>query len=442
MSGYLERSDVLSWGRVDRHPQRIAAPRFADELPGLVGKRPDGGVLAIGRCRSYGDTVRNRDGGLIQTTYLDRFLSFDSSTGVLRAEAGCTLDDILLRLVPKGWFVPVTPGTRFVTLGGAVANDVHGKNHHRAGTFGRHVRRLGLLRSDGQNLTVSRDTHPELFSATIGGLGLTGVIDWVEIELQRISSTDLDVEIIPFSRLDEFWTLAEESVSSHEHTVAWIDCTKGGSSLGRGIFSRANWCTDGSLIAHSARSRLGVPLEAPFTVLNRLSVSAFNEAYFRAHTRKAGAHRQPYEKVFYPLDAIANWNRMYGRAGFWQYQCVLPPQTMRAATAALLEIIARSKAASFLSVLKTFGPLRSPGLMSFPMEGVTLALDFPNRGPRTLGLLAELDTVASEAGGRLYPAKDGRMPAAMWTAGYDALQAFMQQVDPAFGSDFWRRVSK
>lgn len=442
MSPFIQREDILSWGRVDRSPQRVASPRFVDELPSLMRADSVGGVLAVGQCRSYGDSVRNTNGDLILTTHLDRLLAFDPATGVLRAEAGCTLNDILLRFVPKGWFVPVTPGTRFVTLGGAIANDVHGKNHHRAGTFGRHVRSLGLLRSYGGHRTVSRQSHPELFSATIGGLGLTGVIEWAEIQLQRIASTDLAVDIVPFDRLEEFWGLAEQSVESHEHCVAWIDTTKSGRGLGRGIFSRANWCCDGPLVPHAALPRLRMPIETPVSLLNRMTVSAFNEAYFRTQARKAGLRREHYGKVFHPLDGIADWNRMYGRSGFWQYQCALPAVTMRAATAALLDVVATSQAASFLSVLKTFGSLRSPGLLSFPMPGATLALDFPNKGQRTLELLSRLDSIVADAGGRLYPAKDGRMPRDMWIAGFENSSAFMQHVDPACASDFWRRVSR
>ncbi len=442
ISPFVERADLLSWGRIGRAPQKVACPRFTDEIPHLLRHRPAGPVLAVGQCRSYGDSIRNGSGAVIQTTRLDRFLEFDPSTGVLVAEAGCTLNDILFRLAPEGWFVPVTPGTRFVTLAGAIANDVHGKNHHRQGTFGRHVRRIGLVRSDGDLREISLTSDPELFKATIGGIGLTGVIVWAEIQLQRISSTDLDVEIIPFSELDAFWTLAANSVETHEHTVAWIDCTKCGQGLGRGIFSRANWCSDGPLSPHAARSRLGVPAETRLPLLNRLTMSAFNESYYRLQARKAGRHRQHYSQVFHPLDGISGWNRMYGKAGFWQYQCVLPPATMRAATAALLDTVSTSKAASFLSVLKTFGALRSPGLLSFPMDGATLALDFPNRGAETLALLSRLDTIVHDAGGRLYAAKDGRMPRAMWTAGYDQLETFAALIDPAFSSDFWRRVSQ
>lgn len=442
MSLYHERRDILSWGRIDRQPQSVASPRFVEDLPGLLRNRPEGSLLAVGRCRSYGDSIRNSLGSLILTPRLDRFLSFDATTGVLRAEAGCTLNDIMLRLVPKGWFVPVTPGTRFVTLGGAVANDVHGKNHHRAGTFGRHVQRFSLLRSDGTRHVLSPGDGNGLFEATIGGLGLTGIIEWVELKLQKIASSDLDVEIVPFANLQDFWNLAGESADSHEHTVAWIDCSGRGTSLGRGVFSRANWCQDGPLKPHGTKVRLGMPVEAPSFTLNRMTVAAFNKVYYRAQARKAGNSRQHYAQVFHPLDGIAEWNRLYGRRGFWQYQCVLPPGTMKGATASLLDEISKSGEGSFLSVLKTFGDVPSPGMLSFPMEGSTLALDFPNRGQATLALLARLDEIVSQAGGRLYAAKDGRLPKDLWISGYQRLPQFAGHVDPGLNSDFWRRVSQ
>lgn len=438
---FTERHDVRSWGRVIRGPQRVGSPRFRDQVPATVSGAPAGSLLAVGGLRSYGDSVLNTGGGLIDMTGLDRLIAFDAASGVLRAEAGVTLDQILRWAVPLGYFAPVTPGTRFVTLGGAIANDVHGKNHHRAGTFGRHVRRLRLVRSDGA-AEIAPDSNHELFAATVGGLGLTGVIEWAELQLQPIASAFVDAEVVPYADLAEFWRLAEASVASHEHTVAWIDCTATAAQTGRGVFMRANWSPDGGCAVSPAPRRLNVPLDAPSGLLNARTLGLFNRLYALRRSQQAGRRREPYAAFFYPLDSIGGWNRLYGRDGFWQYQCVVPPPAMRDAVAELLGEIALSGEGSFLAVLKTFGDIASPGLMSFPMPGATLALDFPNRGESTLRLLDRLDQVVKAAGGRLYAAKDGRIPRDVWTAGYPNLDRFTANLDPAFASDFWRRVSR
>lgn len=437
---FVVRDDVVSWGRVTRRPQRVATPRFAAELPGLLKARPPGTVLAVGNRRSYGDSVLNSDGSMIAMGALDRFIALDFERGIVRADAGITLDRLLRTVVPHGWFVATTPGTRFVTLGGAIANDVHGKNHHRAGTFGVYARAIGLLRSDGARLSIGPDSDPELFSATIGGLGLTGVIEWVELALQKIGSTDLDVRIEPFANLGEFWDLARRAEEAFEHTVAWIDCTARGDRLGRGILSSANWRSDGPLRSHETRT-LAVPFDAPRHLLNRTTIGLFNRLYHWAQSRKAGAGIQPYGRFFYPLDSIAHWNRLYAKPGFWQYQCVLPSATMRDGISALLKEISDAGQGSFLAVLKTFGAKRSPGMLSFPLEGATLALDFPNRPTDIPALFSRLDHIVGSAGGRLYAAKDGRIPREMWRSGYPELERFTRSVDPAFSSDFWRRVS-
>lgn len=437
---YASTTDVLSWGRIVRTPQRVVVPRFRDELPKAIGAAPSGLTLAVGLRRSYGDTVFNSAGGLVDMRPLDRLIAFDVEQGTLRAEAGITLSEIMRFAVPRGFFVPVTPGTRFVTLGGAIANDVHGKNHHRVGTFGRHVSALGLVRSDGARV-IGPDTESDLFAATVGGLGLTGIIEWAEIKLQRISSAYIDVETLAFANLEQFWKLADASAVTHEHTVAWIDCTAKGRRAGRGIFSRGNWCDEGPLDAHEDRQSLVVPMEAPSCLLNRFTVGVFNHLYYGTQKRKAGKLRQHYTTFFHPLDSIGTWNRLYGRRGFWQYQCVVPKSSMREAIPELLGEIAHSGQGSFLAILKTCGDIPSPGLLSFPMEGATLALDFPNRRQSTLKLLSRLDDIVKHGGGRLYAAKDGRVPKDMWNACYPTLERFAPHVDPHMASDFWRRVS-
>ncbi|MFA5950038.1 MAG: FAD-binding oxidoreductase [Hyphomicrobium sp.] len=437
----FEPGTYTSWGRIARVAHPIGRPRYRDEIAPALAGRGNGKMLAVGLGRSYGDSVLNSGGALIDMSGLDRVMAFDVETGVLRAEAGLSLDVLLRLIVPRGWFLATTPGTRFVTLGGAVANDVHGKNHHMAGSFGCSVRRLGLVRSDGSHHELDRETGGKLLLATIGGLGLTGIITWVEVDLVRIPSAILDVERIPFANVGSFFRLAEASAKSFEHTVAWIDCANGGSSLGRGIFQRANWC-EGELTPHASRLKAVVPFEPPSGALNGFTVRAFNSVYYRMQKRGAPRSRQHYATFFYPLDAIGKWNRLYGRRGFYQYQCVIGPEHAEPAVTELVKQIARVGAGSFLAVLKTLGSRSSGGLLSFPRAGATLALDFANRGDRTLELLGRLDKVVLEAGGRLYPAKDGRVPAAVFRAGYgENLPAFTAQVDPGCSSDFWRRVS-
>jgi FAD/FMN-containing dehydrogenase len=430
---------VVSWGRVARGRHDVASPRFRGELKDLTfaGQPP---LLVAGLRRSYGTSGLNRNGRLLDATGLDRLIAFDERRGVLKAEAGLSLDALLRFAVPRGWFLPVTPGTRFVTLGGAVANDVHGKNHHVAGPFGRHVQSLGLRRSTGETMIVSPTENEALFAATVGGLGLTGIIEWVELALIRIESAWLDVETLIMPDLQSFFDLAHADNADWPYTVAWIDCMATGAAIGRGIYTRGRFRADGALDVHRSRQP-SVPFDAPGFLLNRLSVSTFNRFYAAWQARKVGIGRQHYAPFFYPLDGIGQWNRLYGPRGFLQYQCIVPPEVGPAAIKALLERIARSGEGSFLAVLKTFGDCPSPGLLSFPMPGATLALDFANHGARTLNLMADLDTIVTEAGGRLYPAKDGRMSAQMFAKGYGtALDRFLPHVDPAFSSDFWRQV--
>lgn len=441
---FVPSDDLVSWGRVLRARHEVARPQWRDELPALLDEGTEAGrkLLAIGLRRSYGDSGLNPDGAIIDMIRLDRAIAFDPETRLLRAEAGVSLDALLGMLVPRGFFLPVTPGTRFATLGGAVANDVHGKNHHRAGTLGRWVRRLGVMRSDGGTVELGRDDNNGLFAATIGGLGLTGLIAWVEIEVIPIASAMMEVETIPLAALDEFFPLAAESDGAFDYTVAWIDCLARGDALGRGLFSRARHSASGPLVPRKKRSGLSLPFDLPGFVLNGVTVSVFNELYYRNGRRKAGRASVPYEPFFYPLDRIGRWNQLYGRRGFYQYQSVVPPEAARDATRAMLEAISAAGEGSFLAVLKTFGDRPSPGMLSFPRPGTTLALDFANRGASTLKLMDRLDAIVREAGGRLYPAKDGRISAAMFRAGYPDWEDFARHVDPSFSSAFWRRVSR
>lgn len=433
-----------SWGRLPTRPPRdIQRPANAAAAAGLIDHRADETpVLAYGRGRSYGDVPANADATLIDTRALDRFIGFDPQTGVLECEPGVTIGDVLGLVVPQGWFVPVTPGTRHVTLAGAIANDVHGKNHHVAGTFGHHVRSFDLATSDGRLRTCSRSQHPELFAATIGGLGLTGLILRVRLALRRIGGPFMDVETLRFDRLAGFFSLSAASAASHEYTVAWVDCSARGPRLGRGWFMRANHLPAlGQPRAAGPAPGPSLWFTPPISLMNRLTLPALNALYFyrrRRRTARARVHYQPY---FYPLDGIGHWNRAYGPRGFYQYQCVVPHAEAEPAIAELLERIAAAGQGSFLSVLKVFGDMPSPGLMSFPRPGATLALDFPNLGKPTRRLLDRLDETVMAAGGAVYPAKDARMSGAAFRHYFPQWTTFSPHVDPAFSSDFWRRVT-
>ncbi|WFU12171.1 FAD-binding oxidoreductase (plasmid) [Rhizobium sp. CB3090] len=444
MIRFSSSEDIRSWGGVLQARHNVARPQWRDELPEVlaVARHSGSPILATGLRRSYGDTGLNPDGAILDMTALDRAIFFDPDSGILRAEAGVSFDMLLKMLIRRGFFLPVTPGTRFVTLGGAIANDVHGKNHHSAGTLGRWVRRIGLLRSDGLEIELTPQENTGLFGATIGGLGLTGVITWAEIETVRIASAIMDVENIPFENLDEFFQIARQSDGEYEYTVAWVDCLAKGKDLGRGLFTRGNHASKGARLPTKADPKLTIPFNFPSLVLNKLSLGAFNSLYYWKGKRNAGGSKVPIHPFFYPLDSIGHWYRMYGRRGMYQYQSAVPPESERDATKAMLELISAAGEGSFLAVLKTFGDKSSLGMLSFPRPGTTLALDFPNRGSSTLRLMGRLDAIVREAGGRLYPAKDGRMPADMFRAGYPHWQDFAKYIDPAFESHFWRRVGQ
>ncbi|GAC1607194.1 MAG: FAD-binding oxidoreductase [Aquirhabdus sp.] len=393
--------------------------------------------IAHGMGRSYGDVCLNPGGVLWKTTGLDRFISLDENTGLLVCEAGMLLRDIQQLAIPRGWILPVTPGTQLVTVGGAIANDVHGKNHHVSGSFGDHVRRIQLIRTDGTIIECGSGLLPEWFSATVGGLGLTGVIIQAEIQLRRVAGPWIDTETLPYANLDEFFCLADDSEVNWEHTVSWIDCVSSGG--GRGLFMRGNPTGAVSRPEPENRKRT-MPFVPPISLVNSLSLRPFNMAYFNLKKWKAGRSIAHYTSFFYPLDNLLEWNRMYGPKGFFQYQCVVPREIGRDAAQALLREIARSGDGSFLAVLKTFGNRQPVGMMSFPRPGVTLALDFPNRGERTLKLFERLDAVVREAGGRIYLAKDARMPRDLFEASYPRLAEFLQYRDPGISSALSRRL--
>lgn len=442
MSAFHRTEAVQSWGRVQNGYHWAAFPHWRDEISALLDtkNRSRGAVLATGKGRSYGDSSLNATGRIVNMTGLNRLIAFDPVSGLLRAEAGLSLAELIAFSVPRGFYPPVVPGTSHVTLGGMVANDVHGKNHHSAGTIGRWVTSIELVRSDGSQVRLTPSEHADLFSATIGGLGLTGVMTEIELRLRPIQSAEMVVEDIPFGDIGRFFELTRESDESWEYTVAWIDCISTGGKLGRGIFTRARHGADGGFDHGSVASRLSMPVDLPRWVFNSGSIKLFNELYWRMKANKQGRRRERLAKVLFPLDSIGRWNRMYGSRGMYQYQCVVPPERGSDVVRELLSQTSAAGEGSFLAVLKTFGGLKSPALLSFPMAGATLALDLPNRGVRTLDLMDRLDGIVADAGGRLYPAKDGRMSSAMFKRGYPDWETFAAHVDPQFSSGFWRRV--
>ena len=425
-----------SWGRYPRVDQRALSMAHRDApLPAVEGK-----LLPYGNGRSYGDSCLNDGGSVLHTRGLDRFISFDAGSGVLRCEAGVLLSEALALCLPRGWFLPVTPGTKYATVGGAIANDVHGKNHHVAGSFGSYVRAFELLRSDGERLLCTPAMNPEWFAATIGGLGLTGLITWAEVQMKRVPGPWLATETYKFRDLDEFFALSAGAEGRHEYTMAWVDCVSGGAALGRGLFTNAEHAPTPADAAEPRPGRLAIPFTPPVSLVNGLSLKAFNWLYYHRQRQRVQRALLHYDPVFYPLDGIRDWNRMYGPRGFLQHQCVIPPAEARRGIEELLRQIAASGQGSFLAVLKLFGDKPSPGMLSFPRPGATLALDFPNAGEKTLHLLERLDAVVAAAGGAVYPAKDARMSGTHFRQFFPAWERFQAYIDPRFSSSFWRRV--
>ncbi len=431
---------TTSWGRYPKYLQTVNVANWSNQVETLSAKLPNG-FLPFGNGRSYGDSCLASNDQVLSTRLLNRFISADWQTGVVRAEAGVLLSDVLEQSVTRGWFLASTPGTKMITLGGAVANDVHGKNHHVAGTFGRHVRKFSLYRSDIGIVECSRDENSELFHATIAGLGLTGTILWVEIQLKSIQSSLIDSQNIKFSNLDEFFTLSREIDKDFDYTVAWIDCISSGKNLGRGIYMVGNHADNGTL-ALPKSTKLIVPVDLPFSMVNRLTLKSFNTLYYNKQIRPKSVQTISYEPFFYPLDSILEWNRIYGRSGFQQYQCVIPEGNAQEVMKTILSTISKRNMGSFLAVLKRCSDISSPGLLSFPMEGATLALDFPQVEGKTDELFDALDAIVMEAGGRLYPAKDAHMSSRFFQQAYPQWEAVEKLRDPKIMSRFWQRVTR
>jgi len=433
---------VLSWGGVPAVAQHAHPLNWRHETPANVQSvvQAHGTTLPFGNGRSYGDSCLAASAHVLHTRGLNRLIAADWEKGVVTAEAGLTIQELLAVAIPAGWFVPVTPGTQFVTLGGALANDVHGKNHHRRGTFGCHVRRFGLTRSDGVERVCSPSDNAEFFAATIGGLGMTGVVTWVELSLIPIRSSKIQTTTTRFGSLADFFALSQEADMDHEYSVAWVDGYARGADIGRGVFLIGDHAVEGHLTP-KVRRTLSMPLYAPHWVSHGTAMKVLNTTYYRMHP--AGQRRgvADYDTFLYPLDRILNWNRLYGRRGFQQFQCVVPLEGARESIAELLRSISRSGSGSFLSVLKYCGDISSPGLMSFPMPGVSLAMDFPERDGLNQRVLAQLDDIVRQAKGRLYPAKDAHMSGADFRQFYPNWTRVEALRDQALTSRFWQRVT-
>jgi FAD/FMN-containing dehydrogenase len=424
-----------SWGGLKAGDAPVLQPQSAADLA-----LPSGPWLAYGNGRSYGDSCFPANGTMIEMRGLNRLLHLDPATGILRAEAGLLLSELLPRIIPHGFFPAVVPGTRFVTIGGAIANDIHGKNHHVNGTFGEHVRSFELWRSDGQKLLCSREQNADLFHATIGGMGLTGLITWAEIQLMRAPSPNVVQEALPLENLADFFRLAPASDATHDYSVAWLDSLATGSQLGRGVLLRANHAGESLLPAHRSAPLVSVPFTPPVPLVNNWSLRAFNSLYRRLTLSKAGKQPVPYTSFFFPLDSVGRWNRLYGPGGLRQHQSVIPMAHAEPVITAMIKETHKARHGSFLTVLKMFADRPAAGLMSFPRAGATLTLDFPYLGARTDALLDRLDALTISCGGRVNPYKDAHMPAATFAASFPQMKAFQAFMDPMARSQLAERV--
>jgi decaprenylphospho-beta-D-ribofuranose 2-oxidase len=408
--------EISGWGRYPRIDSDVILPKTGQALANFL--KEESSLIPRGLGRSYGDSSLAPQ--VIETTGLKFFQDFDQATGVLTCDAGVSLFEILTVFVPKGWFLPVSPGTRYVTLGGAIASDVHGKNHHIDGTFCEHVLSFDVALGNGEIVTASPAQNPDLFYATCGGMGLTGIIISAKVVLKPIRSSDILETTIKAPNLDAVLDGFEKYLSS-TYSVAWIDCLAKGADLGRSLLMIGEHATDGGLHLASKKP-MTIPMDAPTQLLNPLSIKAFNMLYYGKVMQTEQSRRTSFETYFYPLDQMLHWNRLYGKPGFLQYQFVIPKSVGREGMRVILEEITASGQGSFLAVLKAFGTAND-NLLSFPVEGYTLALDFKVT-PSIFKLLDRLDKLVLQYGGRLYLAKDARMTEETFKASYPRWQEF------------------
>ena len=447
----LVSKEIGGWGRYPVRSCRLSRPEQVSQAARLISETSSRGYLGRSLGRAYGDAALNSRGTVVLSERLDRFLDFAPRTGLLRCEAGVSLSEILRVFLPRGWFLPVTPGTRFATIGGCIACDVHGKNHHVEGSLSHYVRSIDLLGGDGRATSCSRETLPELFWATVGRMGLTGFILECEIQLKKVETAYIDVEYHRTRDLDETMELIDREDRRFVYSVAWMDCLAVGSSLGRSVLMRGNHCRLDQLEAShreaalrvSDRTLAGIPFDFPALLLNRGTIGAMNSVYYRMFSPGRSRKIVHYGPYFYPLDTIQNWNRAYGKRGFVQYQCAFPLEKSASGVERLLGSLKASRMGSFLVVLKRFGR-QGGGLLSFPFEGYTISLDFPV-SDRLEGFLEQLDSIVLDHQGRVYLAKDARLGPATFRAMYPGWQEWLRvkrEVDPhdRFDSDLARRI--
>jgi FAD/FMN-containing dehydrogenase len=437
MSDDFVTQQLSGWGRYPVETCNVYRPESRCQLAAILESSSQPSLISYGLGRSYGDAPLNAQGGVICDTRLNRFLAFDALSGVLECEAGVSLAEILRYFLPRGFFLPVTPGTKFVTVGGAIAADVHGKNHHQDGTFGNFVLDFKLLTPKGDTLSCSANNNSEVFWATLGGMGLTGVILSARIKLRPVASAWMQVDYQQAANLEDALRSMTESDIHYQYSVAWIDCLATGLHMGRAVLMRGNHAPIRELpaslrdpLAEPPRRRWTLPFDFPSLALNSLTVRAFNALYYTLH-RNAARQLVDLETFFYPLDAINHWNRMYGRRGFVQYQSALPLAGGLEGLKKVLTRLSQSRRASFLAVLKRFGK-PNLGPLSFPIEGYTLALDLPVASG-LVQLLRELDGLVLDYGGRIYLAKDALMTAPTFAAMYPKVEQFREiksRLDP------------
>jgi decaprenylphospho-beta-D-ribofuranose 2-oxidase len=434
----IVEKELSGWGRYPVVKSHLKRPERLSSLAQLLATSPPPGLLMRGGGRSYGDAALNSGGYTVLTERLNRLLAFDDRTGLLRCEPGVSLKELIEIFLPRGWFLPTTPGTKFATIGGAVAFDVHGKNHHRDGAFGQHVQRLTLILASGETVSCSREDNSDLFWATIGGMGLTGIITEVEFFLHRVETAYYKVLQIKAQNLDDALAAFDEYEPQFQYSVAWIDCLASKGSLGRSLLMLGNHAAIGDLTPEQQanplfvppKKTIRVPIDFPSIALNPYTMAGFNTVYYHRQQAKQVESIQDYDSYFYPLDAILDWNRVYGKRGFVQYQCALPPDTSQAGLTQILERCSQAGQGSFLAVLKRFGP--EHGWLSFPMPGYTLTLDMPV-APGLWDFLDRLDRIVLDSGGRVYLAKDARLSAAAFRQMYPNFPRWLQvksQVDP------------
>lgn len=417
---------IHGWGRYPIVDADVRAPSTPAGVSAALSAAP-AAAIARGMGRSYGDSALCSR--VLSTARLDLLLGFDETEGTVRCGAGVTLAELLDIFVPRGWFLPVTPGTKFVSIGGAIASDVHGKNHHLEGCFSEYVNSLDLLLGTGEIVTCSRTHRADLFRATCGGMGLTGIVLEATLRLKPIRSTLIEQTTHKAANLAEAFSLFDRCHAAH-YSVAWIDCLATGASMGRSLLMLGEHADSGGLRPQRKPSR-AIPVDMPAQLLNRFSVTAFNTLYYHRIRSRQSHRRVHYEPFFYPLDGIAHWNRLYGKPGFTQYQCALPKAAGLEGMHTLLKKIAASGRGSFLAVLKAFGK-ENANLLSFPLEGYTLALDFKLEDG-LFDLLEELDAIVLDHGGRLYLTKDARMSEKTFKRSYPRWEAF-QDIREKYGA--------